>query len=97
MRLERISYLASRIVSGEIVHQATVRITALIPRGISDHRDKQGNGHWERQVFLIFIIPFRHAASRTVNLDHVRSLKGGFLTRATEKRTLPNVRVGALD
>jgi predicted SnoaL-like aldol condensation-catalyzing enzyme len=46
-----------------------------------------------------FIIPFRHAASRTVNLDHVRSLKGGFLegrlsTRATEERTLLKFRVG---
>jgi hypothetical protein len=65
------------IASGMLVHQITERVTALMSKSISHHLDQQGTGIGGGKSFRFFIIPLRHAASRTIIFDHGRSLNPG--------------------
>jgi hypothetical protein len=55
-----------------VVHQPTARVSALISQNVSNHPNQQGTGIGGGKSFEFFIITFRHAASRSLNFDHVQ-------------------------
>ena len=59
--VDRPRLAASRIPSGNVVHQPTARVTALILRDVSNHRDQEGPGIGGGKRFQFFIITLRHA------------------------------------
>lgn len=54
------------------MHQPTETETTLISRNVSNNSRQLGTGIGGGKSFRFFIITLRHAASRSLNFDHVR-------------------------